>query len=46
MVKPGEHGMLPGSHEERYGPQCRCGAEWDWWNDKCTRATTTEKGEN
>lgn len=29
------HGMIPGSHERPGGPECRCGADWDRWNDKC-----------
>lgn len=36
------HRMLPGSHERPGGPECRCGAEWDWWNDRCT---TTQNGD-
>jgi len=27
--------MMPGSHERGYGPECRCGANWDRWNDRC-----------
>lgn len=34
-TEPAEHGMLPGSHEHG-GAQCRCGAPWDRWNDRCT----------
>lgn len=30
------HFMLPGSHERAGGPECRCGASWDRWNDTCT----------
>lgn len=30
-----QHRMLPGSHERPTGPECRCGAEWDYWNDMC-----------
>jgi hypothetical protein len=28
-VKTVAHGMLPGSHEQPGGPECRCGAAWD-----------------
>lgn len=35
MVEATEHRMLPGSHERPRGPECRCGAEWDYWNDEC-----------
>ena len=38
--KPVVHRMLGGSHESRFGPECRCGAEWDWWNDRCTSEST------
>lgn len=31
------HRMLGGSHERPNGPECRCGAAWDWWNDQCMR---------
>lgn len=30
-----KHHMLGGSHERPNGPECVCGKEWDWWNDKC-----------
>lgn len=33
------HGMIPGSHERPHGPECFCGADWDWWNDVCTAAS-------
>jgi hypothetical protein len=29
------HGMMPGGHEHG-GAECRCGASWDQWADKCT----------
>ena len=29
------HGMIPGSHERGGGAECRCGAQWDRWNDEC-----------
>lgn len=29
------HGMLPGSHERRDGPECRCGAVWLVAEDRC-----------
>lgn len=29
------HFMLPGSHERRRGAECRCGHDWDRWNDRC-----------
>lgn len=37
------HAMLPGSHERRSGPECRCGSGWDKWNEKCRsqQQTTT-----
>lgn len=35
------HGMVPGSHERLGGPECRCGATWDRWNDRCTTAAET-----
>lgn len=35
-----EHGMIPGSHERWSGPQCRCGADWDWWAGEDGRCTT------
>lgn len=31
-----EHRMIGGSHERRGGPECKCGADWDYWSDKCT----------
>ena len=37
------HGMLGGSHERPGGPECRCGADWDWFNDLCTRETLVVK---
>lgn len=30
-----EHFMLPGSHERPAGAECRCGSDWDRWNDRC-----------
>lgn len=37
------HFMLPGSHERPDGPQCSCGASWDYFADKCsTQRTITE----
>ena len=29
------HGMLPGSHERRGGPECRCGGVWFYWDGMC-----------
>lgn len=29
------HGMIPGSHERGFGAECRCGGQWDRWNDQC-----------
>jgi hypothetical protein len=29
------HGMIPGSHERGGGAECRCGGQWDRWNDQC-----------
>lgn len=29
------HYVIPGSHERRGGPECRCGSPWDWWHDRC-----------
>lgn len=37
------HRMIGGSHERPHGPECRCGAQWDWWNETCTALI---KGEN
>jgi hypothetical protein len=34
-MSEGPHRMLPGSHERGHGPECRCGADWDRWNDRC-----------
>lgn len=34
------HRMLAGSHERPRGPECRCGAEWDYWNDRCATTAT------
>jgi len=34
-MPPEQHGMVPGSHERGNGPECRCGAGWDRWNDRC-----------
>lgn len=28
--------MVGGSHERPTGPECCCGAEWDWWDGTCT----------
>ena len=33
-----EHMMIPGSHERPGGPECRCGADWDYWSDECVGA--------
>lgn len=33
------HRMIGGSHERPTGPECRCGAEWDYWGDTCTAET-------
>jgi hypothetical protein len=38
------HRMLPGSHESPRGPECRCGAAWDRWNDRCT--ASSQSGES
>ena len=27
--------MIGGSHERNYGPECRCGREWDYFADTC-----------
>lgn len=40
-----KHGMLAGSHERPSGPKCRCGAEWDWFNDHCTSVERTNQQE-
>jgi hypothetical protein len=32
----GPHWMLPGSHERPSAPECRCGAGWDWFEERCT----------
>lgn len=37
-----EHRMLGGSHERFTGPECRCGAEWDYWGDQCAAQTEGE----
>jgi hypothetical protein len=38
------HGMLPGSHERGGGAECRCGSQWDRWNDVCVKqAQETEE---
>jgi len=44
MTKPDEvrHRMVPGSHERPRGPECRCGAEWDWWDDHCIRVAESD----
>lgn len=30
-----EHGMIPGSHERAFGPECRCGQPYDYWGGRC-----------
>lgn len=30
-----DHRNIPGSHERPFGPECRCGARWDGWVDRC-----------
>lgn len=35
QVEPVVHRMLPGSHERGGGAECRCGAQWDRFNDEC-----------
>lgn len=39
-----EHRMIGGSHERPGGPECRCGAGWDWWNDRCARPAPAAPG--
>lgn len=34
---PVVHRMLPGSHERGGGAECRCGSQWDRWNDECVK---------
>lgn len=43
--KTERHGMVPGSHERPVGPECRCGAVWDRWNDCRAAESKTEKKE-
>jgi hypothetical protein len=33
-----KHGMIPGSHERAGGPECRCGAAWLYFEDRCAQA--------
>lgn len=30
-----DHRMIAGSHERPRGPECRCGADWDAWEQVC-----------
>jgi hypothetical protein len=36
-----KHGMLPGSHERHGGPECRCGAAWLYFEDRCAASAKT-----
>ena len=30
------HRMLPGTQERLTGPECICGADWNYWDSRCT----------
>lgn len=36
------HRMLPGSHERPSGPECLCGAFWDYYDDACIEGVNDE----
>jgi hypothetical protein len=39
---PVEHRMIAGSHERPGGPECRCGSEWLYFEDRCSTTPALE----
>lgn len=43
IQKPDDHAMVAGSHECANGPECRCGAAWLYFEDRCATSAAAAR---